>query len=81
MMDLAMMPAAQRDCELIADLATKGRRDNGELGIAKRLDELLNDPDKARCMRSRGKNFAKEHFSWARVTKDMVSLYDRPMSE
>jgi glycosyltransferase involved in cell wall biosynthesis len=55
--------------------------DNAELGIAKRLNELLNDPDKARCMGSRGKSFAKEHFSWARVTKDMISLYDRLMSE
>jgi glycosyltransferase involved in cell wall biosynthesis len=55
--------------------------DNAESGIAKRLDELLSDPDKARCMGSRGKNFAKEHFSWARVTKDMISLYNRLMSE
>jgi glycosyltransferase involved in cell wall biosynthesis len=56
--------------------------ENGaELGLAKRLDELLSDPDKARCMGSRGKNFAKEYFSWQRVTKDMVSLYDRLISE
>jgi glycosyltransferase involved in cell wall biosynthesis len=55
--------------------------DNAELGIAKRLDELLSDPDKARRMGSRGKNFAKEHFSWQRVTKDMISLYDRLVSE
>jgi len=51
--------------------------DNAELGIAKCLDELLSDPDKARSMGSRGKNFAKEHFNWQRVTKDMVSLYNR----
>jgi glycosyltransferase involved in cell wall biosynthesis len=55
--------------------------DNAELGIAKRLDELLSDPDKARCMGSRGKNFAKEHFSWPRVTKDMISVYNRLISQ
>jgi glycosyltransferase involved in cell wall biosynthesis len=55
--------------------------DNAEVGIATRLDELLSDPNKARCMGSRGKNFAKEHFSWQRVTKDMISLYDRVISE
>ena len=55
--------------------------DNAELGIAERLDELLSEPDKARCMGSRGKNFAKEYFSWSRVTKDMISLYNRLISE
>jgi glycosyltransferase involved in cell wall biosynthesis len=55
--------------------------DNAEVGMVKRLDELLSDPDKARCMGSRGKDFAKEYFSWQRVTKDMVSLYDRLISE
>ena len=55
--------------------------DNAESGLAKRLDELLSDPDRARCMGSRGKNFAKEHFSWQRVTRDMISLYDRLISE
>jgi glycosyltransferase involved in cell wall biosynthesis len=55
--------------------------DNAELGFANCLDELLSDPDKAQCMGSRGKNFAKEHFSWQRVTKDMISLYDRLISE
>ena len=53
---------------------------NAELGMAKHLDELLSNPDKARCMGSRGKKFAKEHFSWQRVTKDLVSLYDRLIS-
>ena len=55
--------------------------DNAESGFANCLDELLSDPDKAQCMGSRGKNFAKENFSWQRVTKDMISLYDRLISE
>jgi glycosyltransferase involved in cell wall biosynthesis len=55
--------------------------DYAELEIAKRLDELLSDPDKARCMGSRGKDFANQYFSWQRVTKGMISLYDRLISE
>jgi glycosyltransferase involved in cell wall biosynthesis len=53
--------------------------DNAE--FVKCLDVLLSDPDLARYMGSRGKNFAKEHFSWSRVTRDMVSLYDRVICE
>jgi glycosyltransferase involved in cell wall biosynthesis len=55
--------------------------ENAELGMSKRLDELLSDPDKAQIMGSRGRNFAKEHFSWQRVTKDMISLYDQLISD
>jgi len=55
--------------------------DYAELEIAKRLDELLSDPDRARCMGSRGKDFANQYFSWQRVKKSMISLYDRVVSE
>jgi glycosyltransferase involved in cell wall biosynthesis len=55
--------------------------DKIESSLAKRLDELLNSPRKARCMGRHGENFAKEHFSWQRVTRDMISLYDRLISE
>jgi glycosyltransferase involved in cell wall biosynthesis len=55
--------------------------DYAEVEIAKRLDELLSDPDKARRMGSRGKDFANQYFSWERVTKAMISLYDRLISE
>jgi glycosyltransferase involved in cell wall biosynthesis len=52
-----------------------------EVNLTKRLDELLSDPDKARCMGRHGQDFAKERFSWERVARDMVSLYDRLVTE
>jgi glycosyltransferase involved in cell wall biosynthesis len=55
--------------------------DKIELNLAKRLDELLSFPSMARCMGRRGKDFAKEHFSWQRVTRDMIAVYDRSISE
>jgi glycosyltransferase involved in cell wall biosynthesis len=55
--------------------------DKIELTLAKRLDELLSDPAKARRMGIRGQELAKDHFSWERVARDMVSLYDRLVSE
>jgi glycosyltransferase involved in cell wall biosynthesis len=55
--------------------------DYAELEIVRRLDELLSDPDKARCMGNRGKDFANQYFSWQRVTKGIISLYDRLISE
>jgi len=51
--------------------------DNVELTIAKRLDELLRDPEKARCMGRRGQDWAKEYLTWPRVARDMTSLYER----
>jgi glycosyltransferase involved in cell wall biosynthesis len=55
--------------------------DNVEVGIAKCLDELLSDPDMARCMGKRGQDCAKKHYTWQRVARDMTSLYDRLVSE
>jgi glycosyltransferase involved in cell wall biosynthesis len=55
--------------------------DKIELTLAKRLDELLSFPSMARCMGRRGKVVAKERFSWQRVTRDMIALYDRSISE
>jgi glycosyltransferase involved in cell wall biosynthesis len=55
--------------------------DNVELSIARHLDELLSDPDKARCMGRRGQDLAKEYFTWPRVARDMTSLYKRLVLE
>ena len=55
--------------------------DNVELTIAKHLDELLRDPEKARCMGRRGQDWAKENFTWSRVARDMTSLYERLVLE
>jgi glycosyltransferase involved in cell wall biosynthesis len=51
--------------------------DQIELTLAARLDELLSNPGKAQYMGRRGRDFAKEHFTWRRVTRDMISLYDQ----
>jgi glycosyltransferase involved in cell wall biosynthesis len=55
--------------------------DNLELNLTKCLDDLLSDPDMARCMGSRGQNWATEHFTWPRVAREMTSLYERLVSE
>jgi len=47
------------------------------LTLAARLDELLSDPGKARYMGMRGREFAKEHLTWKRMTRDMISLYEQ----
>jgi glycosyltransferase involved in cell wall biosynthesis len=55
--------------------------DRIEVNLAKRVDQLLSDPDKARYMGRRGQEFAKDRFSWERVARDMVSLYHRLITE
>jgi glycosyltransferase involved in cell wall biosynthesis len=52
-----------------------------ELCLARRLDELLCAPDKARCLGKHGQAFAREHFTWQRVARDMTSLYRQMVSE
>jgi glycosyltransferase involved in cell wall biosynthesis len=52
-----------------------------EVMLSARLDELLSDPGKAQSMGSCGRDFAKKYFTWQRVTRDMISLYDHLISE
>jgi len=49
--------------------------DQIELSLARRLDELLSAPDEARCLGKHGQDVAREHFTWQRVARDMISLY------
>ena len=55
--------------------------DQIELSLARRLDELLSAPDEARRLGKHGQDFAREHFTWRRVARDMVSLYRGILSE
>jgi glycosyltransferase involved in cell wall biosynthesis len=55
--------------------------DKIEFTLSERLDELLSAPAKARCMGRRGQNFAREHFTWQRMTRDVVLMYNRLLSE
>jgi glycosyltransferase involved in cell wall biosynthesis len=52
-----------------------------ECGLAHRLDELLSVPDKARCLGKQGQDFARKHFTWPRVARDMTSLYCQMLLE
>ena len=52
-----------------------------ELSLARRIDELLCAPDNARCLGKNGQGFAREHFTWQRVARDMVSLYRKILAE
>jgi glycosyltransferase involved in cell wall biosynthesis len=55
--------------------------DRIEINLAKRVDELLSDPAEAQRMGTRGQEFAKIHFCWERVAREMVSLYYRVVTE
>jgi glycosyltransferase involved in cell wall biosynthesis len=52
-----------------------------EVELAQRIDEVLCAPDMARRLGECGQDFAREQFTWQRVARDMVSLYQRMISE
>jgi glycosyltransferase involved in cell wall biosynthesis len=52
-----------------------------ELGMPRRLNELLCEPNQARYLGKRGQDFAREHFTWQRVARDMASIYREMLSE
>jgi glycosyltransferase involved in cell wall biosynthesis len=52
-----------------------------EEGLMLHLDALLRAPELGRCFGNRGKLFARKHFTWQRVARDMVSLYRDVLSE
>src|SRR5262245_8769421 len=64
-----------------ADAGFVVEEDNVELSIAKCLEELLSNSSKDRRMGKRGQDWAKEHFTWPRVARDMASLYERLVLE
>jgi glycosyltransferase involved in cell wall biosynthesis len=49
--------------------------------LAPKLVELLANPAAARCMGRSGQDFARRYLTWSRVAKDMVSMYQRILSE
>ncbi len=55
--------------------------DQIELGFARRIDEILSDRDKAHQFGRSGQDFARKHFTWQRVARDMVSLYQTMLTE
>jgi glycosyltransferase involved in cell wall biosynthesis len=52
-----------------------------ESELARRIDELLEAPDRARALGARGQAFARTRFTWPRVARDMTSLYRHVLSE
>jgi glycosyltransferase involved in cell wall biosynthesis len=52
-----------------------------EVGFAQRIDQILCAPDMARHLGKRGQDFAREQFTWQRVARDMVSLYQKMLAE
>jgi glycosyltransferase involved in cell wall biosynthesis len=48
---------------------------NDPEALAEGINSLLEDPDRMKAMGARGRERAKEHFTWDTVAKRLVSLY------
>jgi glycosyltransferase involved in cell wall biosynthesis len=52
-----------------------------ELALVQHVDTFLKAPDRAREAGKRGRSFARVHFTWPRVARDMTSLYRQVLPE
>jgi glycosyltransferase involved in cell wall biosynthesis len=52
-----------------------------EAGFAQRVDEILKNPGMAKNLGKQGQGYARKHFTWQRVAKDMASLYEKALKD
>lgn len=56
-------------------------QDDMERGFTQAITEVLRDPAMGEGLGRRGRAVAQEHFTWQRMSRDMVSLYEGMLTE